>query len=423
MYLKMTIAAASAALLVGVNGAATTNYTSTTDPTKITIPDIPQTTSQDPTQECTWYDSEYVYDKATWPTVWEVATSNGMNTSAEFQALYDSIDWTKAPKVDPRTLDPAGGLNMTAYDPKDPDCWWSASQCVTPKLPDVNADIYACDEPETLGLTFDDGPNCSHNAFYDYLEEKKQKASMFYIGSNVLAWPYGALRGVKDGHHIAGHTWSHQLMTTLTNKEVLAELYYSTKAIKFVTGLTPKFWRPAQGDIDDRVRWIATQLNLTAILWNIDTDDWAANSVPGVTTETVQHNYEDFINMGKNGTFSQSGAIILSHEINNMTMDMAIKNHDGLAKAYKHVIDVPTCMNITNPYVENSVTFPTFAEYAKTATSGSKSNGDSKNDDGVSVSGEAKKQSVSGDESAAAGNMMVNGPLLIAALFAVVAFA
>ena len=67
---------------------------------------------------------------------------------------------------------------------------------------------------------------------------------MFYIGSNVMAWPYGALRGVKDGHHLAGHTWSHQLMTSLSNQEVLAELYYTTKAIKYVTGLTPLYWRP-----------------------------------------------------------------------------------------------------------------------------------------------------------------------------------
>lgn len=67
---------------------------------------------------------------------------------------------------------------------------------------------------------------------------------MFYIGSNVLNWPYGALRGLKDGHHLCGHTWSHKMMTTLTNQEVLAELYYTAKAIKYVTGVTPLHWRP-----------------------------------------------------------------------------------------------------------------------------------------------------------------------------------
>jgi hypothetical protein len=29
----------------------------------------------------------------------------------------------------------------------------------------------------TLGYGFDDGPNCSHNAFYDYLTSQNQKAS------------------------------------------------------------------------------------------------------------------------------------------------------------------------------------------------------------------------------------------------------
>ena len=32
-------------------------------------------------------------------------------------------------------------------------------------------------QPQTLGYGFDDGPNCSHNAFYDYLTTQEQKAS------------------------------------------------------------------------------------------------------------------------------------------------------------------------------------------------------------------------------------------------------
>ncbi|KAI9266582.1 chitin deacetylase 1 [Phascolomyces articulosus] len=406
------VAIATATAFLGAQ-AVTTNYTSSTDPTKIEVPDIPQTTSYDVNAECQYYDSPFAaYDKASWPTTWEIATSNNMNTSKEFTDLYNSIDWTKVPNIQPRKLDANGGLDMTTYNvPQDTDCWWSASGCMTPKAEGINADIYECPEPETLGLTFDDGPNCSHNAFYDFLLEKKQKASMFYIGSNVLAWPYGALRGVKDGHHIAGHTWSHQLMTTLTNKEVLAELYYTTKAIKYVTGLTPLYWRPAQGDLDDRVRWIATQLNLTAILWNIDTDDWAAGTVPGITAQTVDQNYKNFIEMGKNGTFANSGALILSHEINNQTMDFAMQHYDALHDAYDHVIDVATCMNISNPYVEQSITFPTFEQYAKEGAG-------SATGSGVSPAG-----TDGADSGAFSVHSLTNGPLFIAALFAVLVFA
>lgn len=133
-----------------------TNYTSTTDPTKISIPDIEQTTSYDVTKECTWYNSPYVFDKASWPTSWEIATGNGMNTSKEFTDLYNSIDWTKAPNIQVRQKGPDGALNMQGYDTQnDPDCWWSASQCMTPKAQGVNADISHCPEPETLGYVSD----------------------------------------------------------------------------------------------------------------------------------------------------------------------------------------------------------------------------------------------------------------------------
>lgn len=42
------------------------------------------------------------------------------------------------------------------YD-EDPDCWWSATNCVTPKLPGLKNDTVACDEANTWGYTLDDG--------------------------------------------------------------------------------------------------------------------------------------------------------------------------------------------------------------------------------------------------------------------------
>ncbi|RCI04621.1 hypothetical protein CU098_012144 [Rhizopus stolonifer] len=332
-----------------------------TDPSNINIPDIPQTSSHDVTTECTYYQSDFAIQSDQWPTVWGMATSNNMDTSPEFMQLYGSIDWSKAPDIPIRTLNEMGGLDLSGYDTvNDPACWWSATQCTQPKSQNIHGDVVQCPEPQTWGLTFDDGPNCSHNAFYDYLAKNNQRASMFYIGSNVLNWPYGALRGLKDGHHLCGHTWSHKMMTTLTNQEVLAELYYTAKAIKYVTGITPLYWRPALGDLDDRVRWIATQLNMTAILWNLDTNDWAAGITPGVTAETVNQKYLDYIQMGINGTFQSKGNIVLSHEINNMTMDFFMNHFPDIKNTYKHVSDVATCMNISRPYVEEVIAFTGF---------------------------------------------------------------
>lgn len=53
-----------------------------------------------------------------------------------------------------------------------------------------------------MGYSFDDGPNCSHNAFYDFLQSQNQTATMFYIGSNVMDWAYQAQRALADGHEI-----------------------------------------------------------------------------------------------------------------------------------------------------------------------------------------------------------------------------
>ncbi len=58
------------------------------------------------------------------------------------------------------------------YSSDDPDCWWTNTKCNTPKMEGVPADVSIMNEPRTLGYGFDDGPNCSHNAFYDYLKSQ-----------------------------------------------------------------------------------------------------------------------------------------------------------------------------------------------------------------------------------------------------------
>ena len=68
-------------------------------------------------------------------------------------------------------------------------------------------------------------------------------------------------------HQLAVHTWSHPEMTTLTNEEIIAEFGWTKKIIKDVTGVTPTFWRPPFGDVDNRVRAIATAMGLKTSLW------------------------------------------------------------------------------------------------------------------------------------------------------------
>lgn len=59
-------------------------------------------------------------------------------------------------------------------------------------------------------------------------------------------------------------------MTSFSNEEAFAELYYTVKAIKLVTGVTPTCWRAPFGDVDDRIRTIAHGLGLQHMMWEFD---------------------------------------------------------------------------------------------------------------------------------------------------------
>ncbi|GAA5885829.1 hypothetical protein JCM5296_000157 [Sporobolomyces johnsonii] len=336
-----------------VNAAATTTADRTTESGEAQI------TNQN--EECTAYTYAPVASIiGTYPTIWQTADVSQSGISQADRELFYSLN-SSIPDIAPRGTR-AGDFAGVVYNSSDPDCWWSWDKCTTPKLPGLEPDTIKCDEPETWGLGFDDGPNCSHNAFYDYLEGLDQKATMFYIGSNVLDWPLEAQRGLADGHEICAHTWSHPYMTALTNEQAFAELYFSKKAIKEVLGITVRCWRPPYGDVDDRIRYIAKALDLRTIVWNEDTNDWDW-TVVGMAA--VRTNYENILAAQKAGNFSDSGTIVLTHELNNGTMSMVEEFLPQIREQFTGgVMPIGVCHNNTQPYVETaSYTYPNYAQY------------------------------------------------------------
>lgn len=148
----------------------------------------------------------------------------------------------------------------------------------------------------------------------------------------------------------------------MQNEQVVAELYWTLRAIKEVTGVTPKCWRPPYGDVDDRVRAIAWQMGLTTVLWDEDTNDW---DMPGdgggnLSPATVDGYFENWINARKNGTDNQSGHIVLQHELNNSTVSMAEKWLPQVQQVFR-VVPWNACMNVSHPYWEENFVYPTDA--------------------------------------------------------------
>ncbi|ORX51258.1 chitin deacetylase [Hesseltinella vesiculosa] len=312
---------------------------------------------------------------STYPKPWAPATTN----HPEVQSAYDAIDWSKVPNAPIHKDKPNGDISFSGYNSdSDPFCWWSDTNCLKPKVDYLPEDVSYCPTVGDWGLSYDDGPfnyaddpvlnNYSEPQLYNFLaNQNNQKATLFYIGSNVATYPAAAQRALNDGHVLCVHTWSHPQMTTQTNKQVVAELYWTLRAIKEATGVTPKCWRPPFGDVDDRVRSIAYQMGMVTMIWDEDSNDWDMPGEGGgkLPWDTVMGYFKDWVEARKNGTDNESGHIVLEHELNNATVKMT----ETWLPTLQQVFDVKSihdCMGITQPYWETQYVYPANASGNKT---------------------------------------------------------
>ncbi|KAI5481476.1 chitin deacetylase, carbohydrate esterase family 4 protein [Pseudohyphozyma bogoriensis] len=312
--------------------------------------------STNATDECTVYGLASVTNLETtgkYPPIWTIA--NMSSASASDLALFTTLNST-IPNIAAKGTS-TGDFTGVSYDgTTDPDCWWTWKQCTSPKISGLQADVTRCAEPNTWGFTLDDGPNCSHNAYYDYLNSVNQKATLFYIGSNVFDWPLEAQRGLDEGHEICAHTWSHRYMTSLTNEEVFAELYYSKKALKDILGVTVQCWRPPYGDVDDRVRYIAQALGMATVIWEDNTFDYLIST----TNKTyIDDNYKAILAKQKAGAYNTAGTIL-----NNFTMQESEEFLPQIQGNFSQVLPIAVCNNNSNPYLETGFAYPNFEQWA-----------------------------------------------------------
>ncbi|KAG0370648.1 hypothetical protein BC939DRAFT_503791 [Gamsiella multidivaricata] len=266
----------------------------------------------------------------------------------QVQTWLKLVDFTKTPVYPPST-DGVCPTDLTTL-PKD-QCWWTCQKCEAPN------DITSCPTPGTWGLTYDDGPSPDSPRLYDNLLQHNQKATLFIVGSRAVSYPATLKRAYQEGHHIAIHTWSHPAMTSLTNEQIVAELKWTEKAIVDTIGVTPLYWRPPFGDVDNRVRNIATQLGYKTSIWTqgFDTDDWnipANKSTPQAVVDTFKSWLTKIPGM-------KTGFIVLEHDLFPQEVNVSVNGILPIAYATKNLIMQPIvqCLNDGKPYKEGAGTF------------------------------------------------------------------
>ncbi|CAJ0926693.1 17966_t:CDS:2 [Entrophospora sp. SA101] len=183
----------------------------------------------------------------------------------------------------------------------------------------------------------------------DYLGSKGLKATFFVIGSRATNHPDVLLRASKEGHQIGIHTWSHTSLTTQTNEVIIAELKWTEKIIKEITGLTPKYMRPPRGDYDDRVRNIAKQLGYKSVIWDHDTFDWMSQQDPTYDLNWIPANFTQWVNEA-----STTGHVSLEHDLYQQTVGKAPKAIDIVIGAGFKIKTIANCTNEL-PYLESVV--------------------------------------------------------------------
>ncbi|KAI8803763.1 hypothetical protein BJ742DRAFT_857267 [Cladochytrium replicatum] len=136
-------------------------------------------------------------------------------------------------------------------------------------------DFLGCNTPNTLAMTFDDGPHATITpAILDVLKELGIKTTFFILGKNAVSTQAILKRAYDEGHQIAHHTYDHLSLPTLTDAQVREQIQKNEDLINSVIGHRTALMRPPYGDSDTRVYNIVKSMGYTLVKWNLDTNDW-----------------------------------------------------------------------------------------------------------------------------------------------------
>ncbi|KAG7093316.1 hypothetical protein E1B28_006998 [Marasmius oreades] len=208
------------------------------------------------------------------------------------------------------------------------------------------AQIYdRCTEPNTVALTFDDGPYIYARDISDVLTQNGAKGTFFYNGNNWdCIYDQNIMDNVRyvygQGHQVASHTWRHADLSTLSWDQVHDEMWRVEQALQRIVGVVPAFMRPPYGSYNDNVRAVAAARGQSLVLWDFDAGD--ADGKP--PADNIR-DYTDKINQHPNTLLP------LNHETYETTAHQVIPQVVSQLKAAGYrMVTVAECLGGMNPY-------------------------------------------------------------------------
>jgi peptidoglycan/xylan/chitin deacetylase (PgdA/CDA1 family) len=134
-----------------------------------------------------------------------------------------------------------------------------------------------CRKVKCIALTFDGNPGEPTDRLMDLLKEYKASSTFFLEGRRIHEFPDVVRRIAREGHEIGDHTWTHAVLTDVSDAQIRDELRRTARAISRITGTEPTLMRPPQGRTDDHVSKVSKELGMAQVLWTVTAKDYETN--------------------------------------------------------------------------------------------------------------------------------------------------
>eukprot|EP00158_Paraphelidium_tribonemae_P003202 Partr_v1_DN25951_c0_g3_i3_m68822 putative chitin deacetylase len=221
------------------------------------------------------------------------------------------------------------------------DCGCKSSQIVQQlKIIESNiaygVDIRGCTMPNTVALTFDDGPAAITPGLLDILAAENVKVTFFVVGENVRQFSATVKRAFDAGHQIASHSNTHANFTALTAEDAESQMTAADAAIKTVIGMRPTYMRFPYGEHNPKTLAKMLEMQYHVIYWSVDTRDWES-----LNTAAVEKMMSDAV---KSAVTAKGSILPLMHDIHPTTIAAVSNIIRNIRAAGLQMVTVHECL-------------------------------------------------------------------------------
>lgn len=153
-----------------------------------------------------------------------------------------------------------------------------------------------------IAFTFDDGPNYNTNKILNILNKYNVTATFFILGSRIKGNEDIIKKMNEYNMEIGNHTYSHKLLTRLTEKNISLQIKKTDDLIYSIINRYPSLIRPSYGSVNNKIKKLS---NRPIVIWNRDTLDWKYHNSKRIANKIIKE--------------ASSGDIILMHDIYSAT--------------------------------------------------------------------------------------------------------